>query len=175
MNDRSLADYRQAAHEVLASANPIGLLRLHVISDSMWPVLRPGDVVLVQLIEPAAARVGDVLVVQRGVELITHRLIAVVGDRWVMRGDNAIFADALIASADCIGQVIAIERGTRQTDLTQPPWPSLNDRVGRLGRAHWRLTHRLRLSGSAPRWLITLAWLVAAPFRVITRLMLARA
>ncbi len=175
MNDRSLANYRRAAHEALQSANPIGLLRLQVISDSMRPLLKSGDEVLVQPIEPAAGHIGDVLVVQRGAELITHRLIDATGESWVLRGDNAIFADAPVARNDCIGRVIAIERDARRTDLTQPPWPSLNDRLGRLGRAHWRMTRLLRLSGSSPRWLIKLAWLVAVPFRVVTRLVLARA
>ena len=175
MNDRSLAEYRRTAHAALASANPIGLLRLQVISDSMRPLLRPGDGVLVQPIEPVAGRMGDILVVQRGAELITHRLIDVTGEGWVLRGDNAILADAPVASSDCIGRVIAIERGARRLDLTQPPWPSLNDRLGRVGRAHWRMTRRLRLSRSSPRWLIKLAWLVAVPFRVVTRLVLARA
>jgi signal peptidase I len=174
VNDRSLADYRRAAHEALQSANPIGPLRLHVISDSMRPLLKSGDGVVVQPIEPAAGRVGDVLVVQRGAELVTHRLIDVTGESWVLRGDNAIFADAPVARNDCIGRVIAIERGARRTDLTQPPWPSLNDRLGRLGRAHWRMTRLLRLSSSSPRWLIKLARLAAIPFRVVTHLMLAQ-
>ncbi len=170
-----MIDYGRVAHEVLASAQSIGQLRLQVISDSMRPILRRGDIVLVESIEPAAAHVGDVVVVQCGAELITHRLIDKAGEGWVLRGDNAIFADAPISSIRCLGRVIAVERGANPIDLMRPPWLALNRRLGQTSRIQWNITHRLRLSASSSRGRIRLAWLIALPFRVAARLMVAGA
>jgi hypothetical protein len=166
VNDRSLADYQRAAQAVIGT-HPIGRLRLHVMSDSMWPLLRAGDAVIVQPIEPAAIRVGDVLVAQRGTELITHRLIAIEGERWLMRGDNALWVDAPAGPAECVGRVEAIERGADQIDLTQPQWAQLNRRLGQIGRVHRRINRRLRLAPTSSPVAIRLAWLIALPFRAL--------
>ncbi|HZY41896.1 MAG TPA: S24/S26 family peptidase [Anaerolineae bacterium] len=177
MNDRSLADYRRAARAVIA-AHPIERLRLQVISDSMWPLLCTGDAVIVQPIDPDAGRgdcrVGDVLVAQRGAELITHRLIAIDGEQWITRGDNAILVDAPVMRADCVGRVEAIERGTYQIDLTQPQWAQLNQRLGQIGRVHWRINRWLRLAPALSPLAIRLAWLIALPFRALAHMLVMR-
>jgi signal peptidase I len=173
VNDRPLADYRRTAQAVIA-AHPIEQLRLQVISDSMWPLLRAGDAVIVQPLEPAAIRVGDVLVVQCGAELITHRLIAVEGERWMMCGDNALLADAPVGRAECVGRVEAIERGAYQIDLAQPQWAQLNQRLGQIGRVHWRINRWLRLAPASSPLAIRLAWLIALPFRALAHLLVMR-
>ena len=172
MNDH-LADYRRTAQAVIA-AHPIERLRLHVTSDSMWPLLRAGDAVIVQPIGPDAGRVGDVLVARRGAELITHRLIAIEGERWVMRGDNAIWVDAPVGRAECVGRVEAIERGAYQIDLAQPQWAQLNRRLGQIGRAHWRISRWLRLAPTSSPLAISLAWLIALPFRALAHMLAMR-
>jgi signal peptidase I len=166
VNARSLADYRRTAQAVIA-AQPIERLRLQVISDSMWPLLRAGDAVIVQPIEPATIRIGDVLVAQRGGESITHRLIALEGEQWVMRGDNAIWADAPVGRAEGVGRVEAIERGAYRIDLAQPQWAQLNQRLGQIGRVHRRINRWLRLTPASPPLAIRLAWLIALPFRAL--------
>jgi hypothetical protein len=173
VNDRSLADYRRTAQAVIA-AHPIERLRLQVISDSMWPLLRAGDAVIVQPIEPAAICVGDVLVAQRGAESITHRLIAIESERWLMRGDNAIWVDAPIGRAECIGRVEAIERGAYRIDLAQTPWAQLNQRLGQIGRVHWRSNRWLRLTPASPPLAMRLAWLIALPFRAVAHILVMR-
>lgn len=172
--DRSLADYRRAAQDVIA-AHPIERLRLQVISDSMWPLLRAGDAVIVQPIQAATIRVGDVLVARRGAELITHRLIASEGEQWLLRGDNATFADTPVSRAACLGRVIAIENSLRQIDVTQPPWTQLNQRLGQIGRAPERLQRWLSITPASPPLAIRLAWLTALPFRAVAHILALRA
>jgi hypothetical protein len=177
VSDRSEADYRRAAHQVIAATNPIEPLRLIVISDSMWPLLRTGDAIRVQPTEPTDIHVGDVVVVQCGADLITHRLISVDGERWVTRGDNAVFADAPAPRATCLGRVSAIERGIDRIDIAQPRWRQLNRRLSYLSRVQWRLSRWLRLTPNSPPPAIRLAWLLALPFRALTHMlvMLAQA
>jgi hypothetical protein len=174
VNDRSAAAYQRAAHEVIAAANPIEPLRLTVISDSMWPLLRAGDAVRVQPIEPAAIRVGDVVVVRRGADLITHRVIDIDGEHWVTRGDNAVFADAPVPWAACLGRVSAIEHGADPIDLAQPQWSRLNRRLAQIGRVQWRINRWLRLTPASSPVAIRLAWLMALPFRALTHRLVMR-
>ena len=170
VNARSRADYRRAAQAMIV-AHPSARLRLQVMSASMWPLLRAGDAVIMQPLAPATGRdgcrVGDVLVAQRGAELITHRLIAIEGEQWLLRGDNAVFTDRPVSRSACLGRVMAIAGGSRQIDVTQPPWAQLNQRLGQLGRIHWRINRRLCLTPASPPLAIRLAWLIALPFRAV--------
>lgn len=152
--------YQQVSVELVrAQARPGQTFKLRVISDSMSPLLRVDDVVVAQAIEAAAVQHGDVLVFQRGVEVITHRLIARQADRLYLKGDNRRAADEPIESQALVGRVIAIERGGRSIDLQQPRWVRLNRSVGRLSGWQARMTTASRLAGR----------LAAFPIRILIR------
>ena len=174
MNDRAVAAYQRAAQAALVSANPIEPLRLTVISDSMWPLLRTGDTILVQPCEPAAIRVDEVVVVRRGAELITHRLLAIDDEHWITCGDNAILVDAAVPSAACLGRVIAIEAGDQPIDFVQARWAQLNHRLGQIGRVHRRINRALGVTAASSRLMIRLAWLIALPFRAMAHSLVLR-
>lgn len=165
--DQSRSVYQRAAQAALA-ANPIEQLRLTVISPSMWPLLRLGDVIVVDALDLATVAVGDILVVRRGADLITHRLIDCTGDQWLMRGDNAVFADAPVARTACLGRVVAIEGHGRSIDLAAPRRVRLSRRLGKLGRAQWRIQHRLHLMPGASPLSGRLAQLIGLPLRVLS-------
>ncbi len=171
MNDRAGAAYQRAAQAALAAANPIEPLRLTVISNSMWPLLRTGDTIRVQPTEPSAIRVDEVVVVRRGTDLITHRLIAVDGEQWLTCGDNAVLIDAAVSPAACLGRVIAIEGGGQPIDLAQARWAQLNHRLGQIGRVHWQINRAVGVTAASSRLMIRFAWLIALPFRVMGHLM----
>lgn len=53
---------------------------------SMWPLVRPGQRVVVQ---PAGSlAVGDLALVELGPALVLHRVIALTGDRVLVKGDH---------------------------------------------------------------------------------------
>jgi len=170
MNDQAAAAYQRAAQAALAAANPVEPVRLTVISDSMWPVLRSGDVVCVQPIELGVIRVGEIVVMRRGGDLITHRLIDSDGKHWVTRGDDAVFADAPMTWATCLGRVIAIENATGSIDLAQPHWAQLNRWMARLSRTQWHIQRALRLTPTSAPFGIRLAWLIGLPFRALSHI-----
>ena len=167
MNDRSVAAYQRAAQAAIAAANPIEPVRLTVISDSMWPLLRTGDTIRVQPIEPSAIRVDEVVVVRRGAELITHRLLAIDGEQWVTGGDNAVLVDAAVSRTACLGQVIAIEGGGQPIDIAPVRWAQLNHRLGQIGRVHWRINRAVGVTTTSSRLMIRFAWLIALPLRAV--------
>ena len=121
-------------------------MRLRVVSQSMMPLLRVGDTIVVQRVSPASLRRGDLIVVVQGETFITHRLVAIDRDGWRMKGDRLRFADPPVQANDILGRVVAIERGFDSIDLSG--W-------------YWTITHRI--------WGF-LGWLEASFFQALRRM-----
>lgn len=169
------ADYQQVARQLTRAASGTTLLRLTVIGDSMRPLLRAGDVVVVQPQEPYTLQVGQVLVVQRGGEWITHRLQAVDAAGWYTQGDNTRTRDVMVNAEEIIGWVIAVERGSQTLDLRSAKWSEAGRRIVNTQRAQLWLLDQAR--HFKPRWLnARLGGMIAAglswPFTGLTRLVI---
>jgi hypothetical protein len=166
--------YQAAAREALRTAAVSESLRLTVTSDSMRPLLRAGDVVVVQPSEPRAVQPGDVIVVQRGGEWITHRLVAIDEQGWHTHGDNTRYADEAVSAAEIVGRVIAIERGDQTIDLQQPHWRVVDRRINRVQRSQLRTFATLRNLGGTRSSSISraLAALINWPFQAVVRMLL---
>jgi len=114
--------YRRVAQE-LSDASLInrGQLRLLVTSQSMSPILRPGDHVLVQAVLPETLQRGDLLVTQQEDGYLTHRLVAVDELGWHTKGDRNRKADKPIGAQSIAGLVFAIERRGRARSIRSRP------------------------------------------------------
>ena len=62
------------------------LTAVHVSGDSMLPVLRPGDWLLVR--RDVAIQAGDVVVARRPYGLIVKRAFRLTGEGWWLESDN---------------------------------------------------------------------------------------
>lgn len=103
--------YRQVTLDLSnASLLEQGMLRLKVTSQSMSPLLLPGDYVLVKPTSTEAIRRGDLLVTRREEGYLTHRLIAIDERGWRTKGDQNGQADAPVEVTDIVGLVVAYER-----------------------------------------------------------------
>jgi signal peptidase I len=87
-----------------------GFARLRVISDSMIPLLNIDDIVLVEQVPLRDYRRGDIIVVIRNGEFITHRLVRLTRDFWYTKGDRFHYLDEPISPDEIVGKVTAIER-----------------------------------------------------------------
>lgn len=166
--------YQAKAREVWRTDGTTGMLRLTVTGDSMRPLLRAGDGVIVQPIDPYALRPGNVIVAQRGGEWITHRLVAVDQRGWHMHGDNTRCGDEAASAAEIVGRVIAIERGAQTIDLQQPRWHAIDRRINRVQRVQLRvLTSLRRLDGTRSNGIRrALAALIDWPFQIMVRMLI---
>jgi RimJ/RimL family protein N-acetyltransferase/translation initiation factor IF-1 len=134
-------------------------LRARLYGMSMYPIIRPGDVVQVRPVEWTALRRGDILYYERECRLVAHRVMVPAFDDAapiIAKGDTLENFDPPILPEQLMGRVEALERGSRIISL-----------VDRRARGVQRLA--AELSGPYS----SLFWKVAALRRRILRKMLA--
>ena len=163
--------YQAVARQAWHAGEASGVLRLTVTSDSMRPLVRAGDAVVVEPIDPRALRPGAVIVVQRGGEWITHRLVMIDERGWHTQGDHAHYIDEVAQADEIVGQVVAIEQGDHTIDLRQPRWAVIERRINRVQRLQLRIFEMARRRSGArlTRWARGLGALVNWPFDLTVR------
>lgn len=110
---------------------------------SMWPLAAPWQVGLGSCGEQLY--IGDLLAVvgDRPATVVVHRLVAIDGDRLILRGDSNGYYDAPVARSALVGRVKAVRLGYLR--LTDPENPMLSMFLRRSGLAWSRLAPVLRL------------------------------
>jgi hypothetical protein len=93
-------------------------LRLRVSSDSMWPLLRAGDEIVVSPTTTGELRPGD-LVVRAAADqpFVVHRLRRVAGERLITQGDGLLRGDPPWPAAELLGRATAAWRAGRSLAL----------------------------------------------------------
>ena len=95
-----------------------GTLPLIVLTDSMYPVIESGDLIICHTAEAEEIKVGDVIAffdpAGNGSTIVTHRVIEVTEANgepaWRTKGDNNNTEDRLAVPAD---KLVAVYEGTR--------------------------------------------------------------
>ena len=98
------------AAEVLTA---FGEVRLPVTGSSMFPSLRPGDLLEIRVPVPAIEP-GEVVVFEHHSRLVAHRVVHRAGDVLITRGDRLGYEDLPLSADEVWGRVTAIERGGRR-------------------------------------------------------------
>jgi signal peptidase I len=106
-----------------------GACWLPVLTDSMSPLIRPGDRVRVSRVAPGEVRFGDIVVYKRDDDLIVHRVLK----RW-RTAEGVYFSEkgdagsvyGLVNGESIVGRVIGLKKGTRTYDLELPPGRTAN-------------------------------------------------
>lgn len=115
-----------------------GGLRFRANGRSMKPFIRDGDILVIEKIDPADLRVGDVALFRsKGGSMLAHRVCRLEGsgDRvlWTTRGDALFMPDWPFGPSQLLGRVATVERDgiARRSD----------GGVGRLAGRLWLLTY----------------------------------
>jgi phage repressor protein C with HTH and peptisase S24 domain len=106
----------QLSVELLAAGRA---LTVRVRGYSMFPWLRPGDLVRVEPVDPANLHPGDVILFRAGNMAIAHRLLRWKDGLLIIKGDAAPCQDAPLSPAEVIGRVVEVRRGDQAWRLDQ--------------------------------------------------------
>ena len=91
-----------------------GKIRFRIVSNSMSPCLRAGDLVKLAPAEPEDLKAGEIIVTSRGETLLGHRLVRYFereGTRWVItKGECAAKEDPPVPAERVVGRIIGICR-----------------------------------------------------------------
>lgn len=101
------------------------ILRFSAPGSSMYPFIRPGDLIDVCSSHLQGSRVMDILLYLRpGGRVAAHRLIRVVQEdsdsKLVLRGDAPPYQDELIEARQVLGRVVAVEHAGQRLQLDSP-------------------------------------------------------
>lgn len=99
-----------------------GTLPLIVLTDSMYPVIQSGDLIICHTEEPENIQTGDVIAffdpAGNGSIIVSHRVVEVTKKggqiAWRTKGDNNNTEDRLLVTAD---KLVAVYEGTRLAGL----------------------------------------------------------
>jgi signal peptidase I len=102
-------------------------LRFQARGASMSPLVRDGDVLLVQPADRREVRVGDVVLCSHEVgHVVVHRVVRRVtgptGRCFVVQGDQVARPDGVIPGSQVYGRVVGIERAGVHIDTN---WPAM--------------------------------------------------
>jgi hypothetical protein len=140
-------------------------LRLRVSGDSMAPLLHAGDYVTVGYSHPDEFRRGDLALIRRENDLVTHRLIGRSALGWLAKGDGSPWADPPVHETSLLGKVIALESGGRHISFDARSWGMRSQMAGWLGWVEHRLWGWLKpLQTSMEGRLGTVLRLARTPF-----------
>jgi signal peptidase I len=122
-------------------------LRFKARGVSMRPMVRDGDILLVQPVEAGRIRVGDVILCSSQVDRVVihralRRLSSPDGETFLVQGDQVVWPDGWIPQSQVYGRVAAIERAGVPIDMHSPAvrllgWLAVLRSRGQLGRRRW--------------------------------------
>lgn len=124
---------------------------------SMWPMLRNRrDTIVVRpLASGERLRRYDVPLYRRGGDYVLHRIVEVLPDEYVIRGDNCM-QDERVSDNRVIGVLSEFYRGDRHVSLDSPAYRAYV-RIWCALHPVWRCCKRVRARLSRVRWLRVLA------------------
>ena len=101
-------------------------IQFKVVSNSMAPIIEIGNSVLVNVSEFETIQRGDIIVIKREDDFLTHRAIRSNGDGWITKGDNSVLFDPPTKAELIIGSITAIQKGSQPIKLQTSRWARIN-------------------------------------------------
>lgn len=107
-----------------------GKVYLDVATDSMYPMIKSGDKVMVKDWPVEELRRGDILLYHNHHSIYTHRLLyknsTATGIMLITKGDALKTFDSPFSPACFLGRVVAIQKRHRSINLQAPWWRMVN-------------------------------------------------
>jgi hypothetical protein len=94
-------------------------VRLRVQGASMFPAVRPGDVLTIERLGHSTLTLGDILVWTRAGRVIAHRVVAFDHGQPITQGDAVAAPDGAVHKVEIVGKVTRIERLGREVEVSK--------------------------------------------------------
>jgi hypothetical protein len=116
---------------------------LTISSNSMAPLLKIGDQIGLEPVEPGQLQAGDIITRQQNDHFLTHRFWGFDEQgRLQTRGDRPFTFDMAADPIQLLGRVIVRRRAGQELALTVGAGHRLNRHLAWLGQMEWRLLAR---------------------------------
>src|SRR5215211_3624562 len=104
--------FLETSRELLLGGYPI---RFCANGQSMKPTIKDGEVIIIEPVEPANIKRGDIIFYRTKCGVIAHRVVDIkreAGEQatFILRGDSAAASDSPVAANEILGRVVAVER-----------------------------------------------------------------
>lgn len=105
------ATYFALVEEQLAAC---GRVKIELVGTSMQPTLVAGDELTLGTVD--TVEVGDVVLFHYHGRHILHRVVAIEGDRYTMRGDNCVFNE-VVDKKNIVAKLVAVKKHHRMKHI----------------------------------------------------------
>ena len=131
--------HHQLISNLIESELTIGdQIRFSVTSNSMQHILQIGDSVIAEVIPNTDVNLGDIIVIKRMDDFLTHRVISKSVDGWSTKGDNNVMLDPPIQKENYIGRVRIVQKTNQVIVFESSKWRWANKLLARLGELETR-------------------------------------
>ncbi|MDP9037906.1 MAG: S24/S26 family peptidase [Acidobacteriota bacterium] len=94
-----------------------GEVRLKLFGTSMLPAVWPGDLVVVRCCVFGELQLGQIILHERAGALTAHRIVKILRNRLILRGDTVPQCDPPVLATEVVGKVASVVRNGREISL----------------------------------------------------------
>ena len=120
-------------------------IQFNVTSNSMQPIMQIGDLIIVEVVNTEIIKPGDVIVIRRMDDFLTHRVISIKKDGWLTKGDNNVTMDPIVKKENLIGLVKELHKNNHRIVLETTRLGRVKGLIARLGELEVRASNYHRL------------------------------
>ena len=120
-------------------------IQFNVSSNSMQPILQIGDLIVAEVVNAVVIKPGDIIVIRRMDDFLTHRVISMTKDGWFTKGDNSTKMDPIVRTERLIGLVKEVYKSNQRIVLDSTRLGRVKGLIARLGELEVRASYHHRL------------------------------
>ena len=120
-------------------------IQFNVTSNSMRPIMQIGDLIVAEVVNAGIIKAGDIIVVRRIDDFLTHRVITITKDGWLTKGDNNLIIDPLVKTENLIGLVKEVHKDNQRFVLESTRLGRFKGILAKLGELEVRASEYHRI------------------------------
>jgi signal peptidase I len=116
-------------------------IQFNVTSNSMQPIMQIGDSIVAEVVNASVIKPGDIIVIRRMEDFLTHRVILSTKEGWLTKGDNNAMMDPIVKTDRLIGLVKEVHKNDQRIILESTRLERVKGLLARLGELEVRASN----------------------------------